>query len=279
MSKILLSFDVEEFDMPLEYGHDISFQQQLEIGFEGMNTIAPLLNEVPTTLFTTANFADHFPASIKKLSDKHEIASHTYYHSSFKEEDLLRSRLKLEEVTGKKIVGLRMPRMQATKPEPVLAAGFAYDASIHPAWIPGRYNNLSLPRLPYEEKGLLRLPASVTPTLRIPLFWLSFKCFPYKLYNDFCLRTLEKDGHLSLYYHPWEFTDLERSGLPYYTRKICGQALVDRLMNLVYCLLKEGQFITMADFANVKTDQIDFDGLNNNNVQEIHSRPLHKEML
>lgn len=249
MSKILLSFDVEEFDMPLEYGHDISLEQQMEIGFKGLEAVAPILEQVPATLFTTANFADHFSATIRCLSDKHEIASHTYYHSRFQIADLEHSRIRLEQITGKQVVGLRMPRMQATAAAPVLQAGYAYDASIHPVWIPGRYNNLSLPRKPYQENGLLRVPASATPNLRIPLFWLSFKCFPYRLYKNFALRTLAKDGHLSLYYHPWEFTDLKASGLPMYARRICSQALVDRLTDLIAALSREGEFTTMAAFT------------------------------
>lgn len=83
---VFLSFDVEEFDMPLEYGSNISLREQMQTGFEGLQTITPLLNEafMETTLFTTANFAMQFPNEIKALATRHEIASHTFYHSSFK---------------------------------------------------------------------------------------------------------------------------------------------------------------------------------------------------
>lgn len=62
---ILLSFDVEEFDMPLEYNYQISRQEQLSIGKKGMDRIMPVLNNknIQATLFTTANFADHFRGS------------------------------------------------------------------------------------------------------------------------------------------------------------------------------------------------------------------------
>ena len=33
--KILLSFDVEEFDMPLEYNFNIAIETQMEIGKKG----------------------------------------------------------------------------------------------------------------------------------------------------------------------------------------------------------------------------------------------------
>ena len=35
--RILLSFDVEEFDMPLEYGFPIPPDQQMEIGKKGLS--------------------------------------------------------------------------------------------------------------------------------------------------------------------------------------------------------------------------------------------------
>ncbi|MFN5642688.1 MAG: polysaccharide deacetylase family protein [Sphingobacteriales bacterium] len=272
MNNILLSFDVEEFDMPLEYGHKISSMEQMEVGYRGLDAIAPILHEVPTTLFTTANFADHFPEKIKSLADTHEIASHTYYHSSYSSANLLRSRVRLEEITHKKIYGLRMPRMRATCAKSVLDAGYAYDASIHPTWLPGRYNNLHLSRLPYIDQELWRIPASVTPKWRIPLFWLSFKCFPFSLYKEFALRTLTHDGHLSLYFHPWEFTDLKGSGLPLYTRLICGDRLVERLINLINVLSKYGTFTTMASFAKNDHAVFRLDSLKNNSLQEITSQ-------
>ncbi|WP_431198913.1 hypothetical protein ACRQ5D_00135 [Mucilaginibacter sp. P25] len=42
---ILLGFDVEEFDMPFEYGKSIPFDEQLEISTRGTNTILKLLGQ------------------------------------------------------------------------------------------------------------------------------------------------------------------------------------------------------------------------------------------
>jgi len=243
--KVFLSFDVEEFDMPLEYQHAISVQDQMRIGIEGLDAIAPILDAVPSTLFTTANFANHFPERIRQLAAYHEIASHTFYHTAYATEDLLKSRLRLEEITGLKITGLRMPRMRPVLMEDVKEAGYTYDSSINPTWLPGRYNNFHLPRTAYTEAGVKRIPASVSPGIRIPLFWLSFKNMPYALYLQLCKQTLAKDGYLCLYFHPWEFTPIEPFGLPVYTRRWCGQKLVARLSKLVTDLSKEADFSTM----------------------------------
>lgn len=240
---ILLSFDVEEFDIPIEFGHSIDAPTQMKIGKKGLDSIQSILDDVNATLFTTANFAEHFPSEIKQLSTKHEIASHTYYHGSFEIKDLLSSRLKLEEIIGKPVTGLRMPRMKVIDMPSVINAGYKYDSSINPTWIPGKYNNLQLSRTQYVDQGMRRIPASVSPNLRIPLFWLSFKNMPYQLFKTLCLQTLRKDGYICLYFHPWEFTDIKGFGLPAYTRRWCGKTLVDRLMLLISDLKKEGDFI------------------------------------
>ena len=248
--KILLSFDVEEFDMPLEYNFNIAIEIQMEIGKKGLDNLMPILNDqnYNTTLFTTANFANHYPDSIKGLSEKHEITSHTFYHSNFTTAHLLESRIRLEEIIQKPVKGLRMPRMRQVPVADIKEAGYSYDASIHPTWIPGRYNNINLPRTKYSEQGLIRVPASVSPNFRIPLFWLSFKNFPYALYLKLALQTLRKDGYLSLYFHPWEFTNITAFGLPKYTTKGSDNELLDKLYRLLNDLNKQAEFVTMGDF-------------------------------
>lgn len=243
--QVLLSFDVEEFDMPLEYQFNIPVDEQMRIGIEGLNAITPILETVPSTLFTTANFANHYPERISKLALSHEIASHTFYHTAYETADLLKSRLRLEEISGQKITGLRMPRMRPVLMEDVKAAGYTYDSSINPTWLPGRYNNFHLPRTVYTENGIKRIPASVSPGIRIPLFWLSFKNMPYALYLKLCRQTIAKDGYICLYFHPWEFTPIEQFGLPGYTRRWCGPILVERLLQLVKDLSKDADFETM----------------------------------
>jgi hypothetical protein len=249
---VLMSFDVEEFDMPLEYNFSIGEEEQMQVGKLGLDAILPLVDEVPCTMFTTANFAKTYPDAVRQMASKHEIASHTFYHSHFENKDLLASRLLLEEITGKTVAGLRMPRMRAVEMEEVKKAGYWYDSSINPTWIPGRYNNLSLPRTLYIDEGMQRLPASVSPHLRLPLFWLAFKNYPYSLFKWLTLQTLKNDGYICLYFHPWEFVDINQYGLPAYTRKHCGLALLARLQRLLKDLAKEADFITIQHWLQQK---------------------------
>jgi peptidoglycan/xylan/chitin deacetylase (PgdA/CDA1 family) len=250
--KVLLSFDVEEFDMPLEYGQQLSMADQLVMGFKGFEVVMDIVDSanIPATFFTTAHFANNYANAIRGLRPQHEIASHTFYHSNFKIEDLLNSRKALEDVSGKRVSGLRMPRMRPVDMKDVKAAGYHYDSSINPTFLPGRYNNLHLPRTLFKDKDVLRIPASVTPFLRIPLFWLSFKNLPYQFFLFLLKQTLQRDGYVCLYFHPWEFTDISAYKIPAYTKRHSGEELSRRLKRLIDDLKHGASFETMRDFLS-----------------------------
>lgn len=249
---ILLSFDVEEFDLPLEFDLEISKDEQMQVGLKGTLAMEKILEQtgVPATLFTTAHFAETFPMQMQRLALQNEIASHSYYHSGFRNEDVLLSKQKLQEICNCEINGFRMPRFKEIPLTLIKEAGYQYDSSINPTYIPGRYNNRHLPQTKYKENGLWRLPLSVTPHLRIPLFWMAFKNFPYAYYKFLALYTLKKHGYLSLYFHPWEFTEIRKYKLPFYIKNIDGEALCRRLAVFINTLKKEAEFKTIHSFFN-----------------------------
>lgn len=255
---VLLSFDVEEFDFPLEYHQIISVDEQMEVGRKGLEALLPLIDDfnLPCTMFTTANYALRYPNSIKQMAQQHEIGSHTFYHSLFQNEHLLQSKQLLENISGSKVIGLRMPRMKKVDINEVIKAGYVYDSSINPTFIPGRYNNLKSPRLLYKEQSIYRLPVSVSAGLRLPLFWLAFKNYPYSLFYKLCLGCIKKDGYVCLYFHPWEFTDIKKYHLPGYVKNICGDALLKRLQRLLTDLKKHAHFITTQDFIMTKKNAV-----------------------
>jgi hypothetical protein len=168
---ILLSFDIEEFDMPLEYGKTISFDEQIAISTTGTKIILAMLQkqQVKATFFCTATFALAKPHLIKRMiADGHEVASHGYYHSEFEPAHLLSSKLVLEAITGRPVTGYRMARMMPVDEAEIRKAGYLYNSSINPTWLPGRYNNLKVSRTMFWQGGVLQLPASVSPKLRFP---------------------------------------------------------------------------------------------------------------
>lgn len=252
---ILLSFDIEEFDMPFEYNKTISFEDQMRVSIEGTTIILDLLkkHKIKATFFSTATFAIHAKAIMERIvTEGHEVASHSYYHSDFKVEHLLESKLKLEEITKTKIIGYRMPRMQPVDEKEIFKAGYIYNTSINPTYLPGRYNNFSKPRTYFKQDGVWQIPASVSPIVRFPLFWLSFHNLPLGLYLWLCKITLKKDGYLNLYFHPWEFTDLdqkEKYNFPNYVSKNSGNAMAQRLEKLIIEMKNKKH--TFADFKDL----------------------------
>lgn len=255
---ILLSFDIEEFDLPLEYKGSISFEQQIRISQKGLVSILDLLEkyQIKATFFSTVVFAMNSQDLIKRLIDEgHELGSHTWFHSRFEMGDLQKSRLKLETQFSTKVIGLRMPRMMPIDAMEVLKAGYKYNSSINPIFLPGRYNNFGISRTFFYENQLLQIPASVSPQFRIPLFWLSFHHFPLFLYRYLAKRTLRKDAYLNLYFHPWEFADIKANPfkLTAMVKRNSGQKMLERFEKLlIYFKTKNYEFARFQDFIENK---------------------------
>lgn len=257
MGTVLLSFDIEEFDMPLEYQKVIFFEDQIRLSVIGTNIVLDLLKEhgIKATFFCTAKFAIHASSTIKRISNEgHEIASHAYYHSKFEESHLIKSKKIVEEISQQTVYGFRMPRMMPVNTKSVLSAGYTYDSSVNPVLIPGRYNNLKKKRTIHKEDELIIIPSSATPDLRIPLFWLSFHNFPLSLYKHLCKRTMETDYYLNLYFHPWEFIELNnlKLGMPWYVNRNTGQDMLIRINDLITWMKKEGfSFETIENYLKI----------------------------
>jgi peptidoglycan/xylan/chitin deacetylase (PgdA/CDA1 family) len=250
---ILLTFDVEEFDTALLHRIPLTMQQQMNVGQEGLLNVISMLNAVnnpPSTFYTTANFADFHPETIREIAQKHEIASHTYYHTTFKEEDVLKSKLRLEEIIEKPIFGFRMPNMASFDKNLIHKSGYLYDSSINPTYLPGKYNYLHHPITPFKYYNTTEIPASVVPFIRFPLFWLSFKNLPLPLFIFLCNLTLAKTGHLNLYFHPWEFADLSSYKIPKFIVNPDGERLTKKLQKFIayYQKKQDVQFTTTVEF-------------------------------
>lgn len=254
---ILLSFDIEEFDMPFEYGKTLSFEEQLAISTEGTLKILKILadTDIKATFYCTANYANNRTAIIKRMIDEgHEVASHGYYHSDFKPEHLAQSKIALEKITGNPVLGYRMARMMPVDEIEISKAGYIYNSSINPTWLPGRYNNFNKPRTWFYKDEVLQLPSSVSPVVRFPLFWLSFHNLPIWILKWLSKSTHRKDGYLNLYFHPWEFTDLnqpDRFGFPTYITKCTGYSFSERITHFInWAKENKYEFARTGDFVN-----------------------------
>jgi peptidoglycan/xylan/chitin deacetylase (PgdA/CDA1 family) len=252
---ISLTFDLEEFDIPEEYGCSVSHEDQMHVSRQGTLRLAELLgrHDVVATFFTTANYARQNTGLVEMLAKRHEIASHGLYHSpfySFQDSDFLESKQILEAITREPVTGFRMPRLKPFSMNTLANAGYKYDSSLNPTYLPGRYNLLHEDPLPHVRNGVVELPCSTTPLFRFPLFWLSFKNLPLSIYAPLCWYTLRRRKSLMLYFHPWEFADIAGFGLPGYIRNPDGEKLLQKLEDLiVYLKKKNGVFVSAATLS------------------------------
>ncbi|TAH30082.1 MAG: DUF3473 domain-containing protein [Cytophagales bacterium] len=263
-NQFILSFDVEEFDAPLDFGKKLSMDAQMQTSHQGLLRILDLLDkfEISATFFTTANFAQYYPDLLSEMSKKHEIASHGFYHTTFEIADLKKSKDALETIIGKKILGYRMARMAKIDEQEIAKAGYVYNSSLNPIFLPGRYNHFFKQRTPFEKFGIWQIPASATPLIRFPMFWLSFKNLPLswiKMAANWILSK-DKEKQVNFYFHPWEFTDVtdkSKYGLPFYMSRHSKQKMLDKLEAFIRWAGMKGKFITFADlYQTLEIDKI-----------------------
>lgn len=219
MRRLLVTFDVEEVD----WGRPAvgSGWEPCRPSAEGLAAILPVLERLalPATLFCTASFARAHPDLLRDAANSgHELASHGLDHrddyrtmpAGAAADRLRESRLRLEDMTGSVIRGVRTPRLAPCPAAAVADAGFCYDASPHPTWVGHGLRGLRTPRVPWQEGGIVRVPLSTTPLLRLPVGWQVLRASgaaPATL-----LARLAGAGApwVHLYFHPWEAVELRR---------------------------------------------------------------------
>ena len=254
MKKVMLSFDVEEFDFPRERKVEISLDEGVKVSSEGLLKILKVCkdNKVKATFFCTGNFASARPDLIREiLEDGHEVACHGVDHFEPKKSDVHESKKIVEKVAKVKVNGYRQPRMQKIDYKELKRCGYLYDSSVNPAFIPGRYNHLNVPKGPFEREGIVEIPTSVATFMRVPLFWLALHLFPKKMYFKMARMAMKREGFFTTYFHPWEFADLNKyKVVPGYIKKNSGDKLAKRLGDLIRDLKKHGaEFVTYSDYV------------------------------
>jgi hypothetical protein len=251
MRSILLTWDIEEYDAPADFGAtplpDGGLSRGLQIWRDWLD-LSQTWNVVGT-IFCTTRIAEASPDLLRQTASRgHEIASHGWAHAPSADLRLRASRDSLEKLSGEPIWGFRSPRLRKVGPTEVSGAGYAYDASLNPAWVPGRYSHRGQPRTPHRIGSLWEVPSSVIPIVRFPLFWASFHLLPLPLYLAACRLVLAKDNLLSLYFHPWELSELDESALPFWLTRRTKAQRVERMRKLCHWLDQQGTFRTIADY-------------------------------
>ncbi|MDD5254419.1 MAG: polysaccharide deacetylase family protein [Candidatus Nanoarchaeia archaeon] len=223
---ILLTFDVEEFDLPREHLIYISEDEMYLHSYKGLLKVLDLLEryKIRATFFVTLNFAKRYPQLIRDISEEHEIGCHGYSHvDNYKIlgiSKIIEAKKGLEKIIGKKVYGFRAPRGNSPGLENLNKTGFIYDSSLHPVFIPGRYNNFFESRRIFKQQNIIEMPWAVSTLLRLPLFGFAFRNFGGLTYA----KLLTKMHNLNFAvegFHPWEFVEIEQD-VPFYTKRNSG---------------------------------------------------------
>jgi len=254
MNSILLTWDIEEYDAPADFGapplSDHGLSRGREIWQEWLDHTKEW--KFPGTTFCTARLAQGAPDLLKKTGAcGHEIASHGWSHRLGDDLQLLSSRTLLQEICGQGVYGFRSPRLRKINKSEITQAGFLYDASLNPTWIPGRYDHRREPRRPFQIGPLWEVPAAVLPGIRFPLFWASFHILPLPIYLALCTQVLQHDGLLCLYFHPWELSALAEPEMPRWLTRRPQAERIKRMAKLCQSLERLGRFTPVGSYLGL----------------------------
>ena len=224
-----LSVDVEE------YYHTTIFQEatrRLPTQRESRVVAATdrLLNlfaahRTSATFFVLGEVATDHPALVRRIATAgHEIACHGYHHELVSRqrpeefrEDVHRTKVLLEELAGRPVLGYRAPSFSISLNEAwaydiLLEMGFRYDSSNYPIRH-DRYGNARGPRFPYaiRDNGtgrLLEFPIGTTRLLgtNLPIGGGGyFRLLPLPVVRWGIRRVNRSEGAPVLFFiHPWE---------------------------------------------------------------------------
>lgn len=257
---LLITFDVEEFDWPVERGRTMRPATQLHVTHRGLHLVLPLLERhgVRATFFVTGTFAQAYPHTVGGLvAAGHEAAVHGLAHaddyarlaSALAVDRLRTARTLVEQASGQPPMGVRTPRLRPCPAAILRAAGFLYDTSAHPTWMPGRYNGLRWPRTPWWDDGLLRVPISVVPWIRAPVSWIWYRSAGAVLGGAAARVAALRAPYLQLYFHPWEALDLRHFGIPWWLAVRTGGRFLDVFEHLLRWGSRRFEPMPVAEFV------------------------------
>ncbi len=220
--KNILSFDVEEWFVPLEPDQEKWKQYSSRIAAEIDLLLATLDRHMTkATFFILVESVRSHTWILKKILDEgHEIASHGMRHrfiyrqtSQEFRDDLEESIRYLEKETHCNIRGYRAPYFSINERslwalDIIERLGLRYDSSIFPV-INHRYGIPDSPRQPYRplESELWEFPPATGKIagVSIGLGGVYFRLMPFEFIRN-SIRRLNKKGQTAvLYLHPWEF--------------------------------------------------------------------------
>lgn len=205
-------------------------------------------HDARTTFFIVSDLAEKYPDLIKRIADQgHEIASHSVTHPSLpslttgdKRTEIFDSKEILEELSRSTVQGFRAPTFQVDDEVYTLLAeaGYNYSSSTVPSLpIPNFYSTEYMftdPTNIITEAGtLVERPVAVNPWVRLPITGAWTRLFGRTYTLSSVCRLLNHTGSVLTYVHPWEFTSLWDTPLPFRNRVRTGDWLFETYERLL----------------------------------------------
>lgn len=135
-------FQVGAFNRLIQRGHWSRFETRVESGTQAALDLLARF-DLQATFFVSGWIAEHVPEIVRRVAERgHEVASFGYHHRSIREltpgefrDDLARAREALQDASGQRILGYRVPRGWLRPSDlwvldALAEEGYAYDSSV-----------------------------------------------------------------------------------------------------------------------------------------------------
>ncbi len=274
----ILTFDLEDWFHILDFKDTAqpaqwqNFECRIEANTE---RILQILEErkLKATFFCLGWIAEKYPALVRKVSEKHEIASHSMSHqllylqskAEFKE-DLNRSLSVLESISGNKVIAYRAPGFSISREhdyvfEELVKAGIKIDCSVFPA----KRNHGGIADFPMQKPcrlngpgfEIVEFPINTRSVFSKQIVFSGggyFRLLPYSMIR----RWMEEAGYVMTYFHPRDF-DPDQPMLKNlsFKRKFMSYAGLNGSQVKLEKMLSEFKFVSLEEaYATLDLDNL-----------------------
>lgn len=226
---ILITVDIEDWfqveNLRHCYPHKTWGSCELRVE-KNVNVLLDLFDRhrVQATFFVLGWLSEKCPNLVKDIQGQgHEIASHGYNHHLCSElspsalrEDIHRSKILLEDITGTSVLGYRAPSFSITTDliDILAELGFAYDSSYNSfGWnkrhgrAEGLFSASSADSRLTTKNTVVELPVSNLTVVGQAIPWSGggyFRFWPPAMFHAGVKCILKNNSYYMFYCHPWE---------------------------------------------------------------------------
>jgi peptidoglycan/xylan/chitin deacetylase (PgdA/CDA1 family) len=217
--------------------------------------------DIRATFFVVAELAEEHPELIRTISIAgHEIASHTVSHPSLPSlstteirDEIRESKAVLHRIAETSVEGFRAPTCELDDRvySALIEASYTYSSSAMPSVpIPGFYSDefgFEIPTKIVTKGGqIVEQPLSTSPLVPFPISGAWTRLLGRRYLLTSVGRLLQDGAPVVTYVHPWEFTNMQDTPLPFRNRFRTGEWMFETYESL---LSLEGTWMPVGDLV------------------------------